>query len=120
MQEIFGHLPDGSPVHRITLARAALTVQLLTLGATLHSVRLQGVPHDLTLAQGTISDYLGPMQYHGKIVAPVGNRISGASAAVDGERHRFPANQDNRITLHSGDVGTHLKLWQIADLGTDT
>ncbi len=119
MQDIFGHMPDGSTVHRITLTRGALTIQLLTLGATLHSVRLAGVAHDLTRAQGSIADYLGAMQYHGKIVAPVGNRISGASTIIAGKRHDFPANQDDRITLHSGDVGTHLKLWQVADLGPD-
>jgi aldose 1-epimerase len=117
--DIFGHLPDGRPVYRVNLARAALSVEILTLGATLHSVRLRGAPHDLTAAQGTITDYLGPMQYHGKIVAPVGNRISGAGTTINGKRHDFPANQDNRITLHSGDVGTHLKLWQIADKGDD-
>lgn len=53
------------------------------------------------------------MQYHGTLIAPVANRISGARATIAGQKFSFQANQDQRITLHSGDAGTYGKRWQI-------
>lgn len=117
MQTDFGQTNRGEPIHRIALTQGALSVDILTLGAVLHSVRLKGVPHDLTIGQGSVADYQGDLRYHGSLIAPVANRITGAKAMIAGQTHRFEANQDNRITLHSGDAGTHLKVWQIADLG---
>ena len=109
---LFGTTGEAE-VQRITLTRDDLTVSLLTWGAVIQSVRLAGVPHDLTLGSDRLADYQGQMRYHGSLIAPVVNRISGASAQIAGRTHRFQANQDGRITLHGGDAGTHLKVWTL-------
>ena len=116
MQTEFGQTDRGETVHKIALTHGGLSVDILTFGAILRSVRLAGVAHDLTIGQGSVTDYQGVMRYHGALVAPVANRISGAKAVFAGKTHRFEANQDDRITLHSGDAGTHRKVWQIADI----
>ena len=117
MQTIFGQTNRGGAVHKIALSHGALSVDILTIGAVLHSVRLKGVSHDLTVSQGSVADYQGDLRYHGALIAPVANRITGATAVIAGRIHHFGANQDDLITLHSGDAGTHLKVWQIANAG---
>jgi aldose 1-epimerase len=49
----------------------------------------------------------------GAIVGPVANRIGGATAEIDGTRHRFEANQAGRNTLHGGAGNIHKRLWDI-------
>lgn len=115
----FGRMADGAKVQAITLRAGALSVTLLTLGAILQEVRLAGVAHGLTLGSDRVADYEGAMRYHGSLIGPVVNRLSGAEARIGDVLHRFEANQDGCITLHGGAAGTHLKLWQIAR-ATDT
>lgn len=116
----FGTTASGQAVQRITLAMGPLSVALLTYGAILQSVRLAGVAHSLTLGSDRLADYEGPMHYHGALIGPVANRITGAAAEMDGRPHRFDANQDGRITLHSGQDGTHRRVWKLAELTETT
>lgn len=116
----FGQLPDGRPVQRVRLAAGELSAAVLTWGAVLQDVRLAGVPWPLTLGGPDLAAYAGgPMQYCGSVVGPVANRISGATASIDGRQCRFEANIDGRATLHGGSTGTHAQLWQIADAAPD-
>lgn len=114
----FGTTRQGQTAQRITLTGGGLTVGLLTLGAVLQSVRLAGVAHDLTLGSDRLADYEGDMRHHGSLIAPVVNRIGGASAVIDGQAHRFEATLGPHC-LHSGSAGTHLKLWQLDAAGDD-
>jgi aldose 1-epimerase len=103
-------------VQRITLSSGELSVALLTWGAVVQSVRLLGVPYDLTLGSDRLADYEGTMRHHGSLIGPVVNRITGARATIDGADHRFEVNQPPDICLHSGAVGTHLKIWNLTEL----
>lgn len=114
----FGTSNTGQMVQKITLSNADLTIGLLTLGAIVQSVRLQGVAHDLTLGSDRVADYQNDMRYHGSIVGPVGNRITNAQAVIAGRTHSFDVNE-GRNCLHSGSAGLHLKLWDI-EQATDT
>jgi aldose 1-epimerase len=115
----FGQTGAGVAVSKITLGSGRLTAALLTYGSILQSVRLDGVGHDLTLGSNRLEDYEGPMQYHGALVGPVANRINGARAVIDGHEYQFDANQGGRHLLHSGDGGTHARVWRLAEV-TDT
>ena len=94
----FGTTKGGDDVHAITLAAHSLSVTILTLGAILQDVRLDGIAHRLTVGSDHVSDYDGAMKYHGCVVAPVANRLKDASAKVDGQLHQFEANLDGRHT----------------------
>ncbi len=111
----FGTTKDGQPVHKYTIAAGDLRVTLLDLGAVLHEVRLSDVEHNLTISGGSVSDFEGDMCYHGPLIGPVVNRISGAQAAIGEQTYYFDANQDGKITLHSGRANTGAKLWTVAD-----
>lgn len=115
----FGVTAAGEAVQRITLGRDGLTVSILTWGAVLQGVRLEGDSRNLTLGSDRLADYEGAMRYHGSLIGPVVNRFSGAQARVGGKTLRFEANQDGRHCLHSGSAGTHLKVWRLAEATED-
>lgn len=117
-RERFGTLADGREVERLSIAAGDLTARILTLGAILQDLRLAGLDRSLTLGSGRLADYEGARQYHGPIVGPVANRIAGAEATIDGRRCRFTANEGPN-TLHGAEGGTHDRLWQVEDHGTD-
>ena len=109
----FGVTANGIAVRKITLRAGDLTASILTWGAVLQSVRLAGVAHDLTLGSERLVDYEGDMRYHGSLIAPVVNRLTGAQAVIAGQDFRFDANLDGGHCLHSGIAGTHLKVWDL-------
>lgn len=115
----FGRTAAGQSVQKITLGAGRLKATILTYGSVLQSVRLEGVAHDLTLGSDKLADYEGPMCYHGALVGPVANRIAGARAVADGKTLTFAPNQDGKHLLHSGAVGTHARIWRLAEV-TDT
>lgn len=116
----FGVTADGRAVQKVTLGAGDLVVALLTYGSVLQSVRLAGHGQDLTLGSDSLADYEGPLHYHGALVGPVANRIAGAEAVLDGSHLRFPANQDGGHILHSADIGTHRKVWRLAEVTDDS
>ena len=78
----FGTTAAGTEVQKITISHGDLAASILTKGATLQSVRLQGVAHDLTLGSDKLADYEGKLRHHGALVAPVVNRFTGARAPL--------------------------------------
>jgi aldose 1-epimerase len=113
MIEEFGATPWGERVARVVLSGGGLRVPVLTWGAVIQDVWLDGVPHSLTPGSDRLEDYMGAMRHHGSLIGPVVNRLSGAQAPLDGRLLAFEANLDGRLTLHSGAAGTHLKVWRI-------
>ncbi len=112
--ERFGTLSDGRVVERVELSGGDLKVGLLTFGA-----RLQYLDHagsgDLSCGTDDLAAYEDPKVYHGPIIAPVINRISGATTQLAGRTLTFEANQENAHCLHSGSAGSHLAVWDIED-----
>ena len=112
----FGITSSGDTVHALTLSAHGMTATFLTYGAILQDLRLDSLDHSLTLGSERIEDYEGPIKYHGAIVGPVANRLSGAKAVIDGIEHRFEPNLNGQHNLHSGSAGSHQKIWQVADV----
>ena len=109
----FGTTSTGEKVKKISLTAGDLSVAILTWGAVLQSVRLKNIPYDLTLGSDSLADYQGPLRYHGSIIAPVVNRLTRAQAPLGDQILKFQINFNGQHTLHSGDAGTQLKVWQI-------
>lgn len=111
--KLFGKTRAGEDVHAITLSNGPLSVSILTYGAILQDVRLDGVPYSLTLGSDNFTDYLDKIPFHGSVAGPVVNRISTAQAEIDGNTHHFDKNLNGRHTLHGGSASVHNKVWQI-------
>ena len=73
----------------ITLASPDMAATILTWGAALQDMRLEGLTHGLTLGGPDMAAYEGPMGYFGTIVGPVANRIAGARATIAGHEYLF-------------------------------
>lgn len=112
----FGRTAAGQRVDRITLGAGEMQVRILTLGAVLQSVRLAGVAYDLTLGADSVADYEGTFCYHGSIIAPVVNRLTGARAPLAGRTLKFEVNFNGQHVLHSGAAGTQFKIWTIVQV----
>jgi aldose 1-epimerase len=112
----FGRTAAGGLVQRIMLRSEQMQVAVLTLGATLQSVRLDGVPYDLTVAAQNVTDAEGAMCYYGSLIAPVVNRLTGAVAQVGGQTAQFEKNFLGKHVLHSGSTGAQHQVWDIADV----
>lgn len=113
-------LPDGRRVDRLTLTGGGLTAQVLTLGATVQDLRIDGVDHPLVLGCPDPADYLGDGLFVGAIVGRVANRIGRAGFALDGREHRTDPNFRGRHTLHGGSQGTHWHVWSVENARDDT
>ncbi|WP_151720864.1 aldose epimerase family protein [Gemmobacter serpentinus] len=117
--EIFDHLPDGRAVRAIRLRGPRLAATILTLGATVQDLRLDGVAHPLVLGYPAIAPYLGPGRYVGALVGRFANRIAGARFTLDGREYPLDRNEFGRQMLHGGSDGIHQHLWQVTDLAAD-
>lgn len=111
--QIFGTLPDGRDVHRISLQSGGLSAQVLTLGAIVQDLRLDGVAHPLVLGCPDVASYLGPARYFGAIVGRFANRIGGGRFTIDGRDYRTDPNFLGRHTLHGGADGADVQIWQV-------
>ena len=112
MIETFGTMPDGDPVYRLTLAADGLEVKIITYGASLQDLRLEGHAHSLVLGFPELTAYLAH-PYFGALVGRVANRIAEAEFSLDGRTYRTDKNENGRQTLHGGKHGLNSKNWKI-------
>ena len=111
----FGTLPDGRAVTRATISGHGLTASIITLGASLQDLRLEGTPHPLVLGYPELAPYLDEGRYVGAIVGRYANRIGGAQALLDGQALQFDRNQSDRHILHGGSDGSGSRNWLMAE-----
>ncbi|WP_232831676.1 aldose epimerase family protein [Pseudogemmobacter bohemicus] len=115
---LFDTLPDGRPVQAIRLRGPRLSATLLTLGATVQDLRLEGVAHPLVLGFPNLAPYFAGGLYVGALVGRVANRIGAARFLLDGREIRVDANEGANF-LHGGQDGIHHHIWAVEDIGTD-
>ncbi len=116
--EVFGKLEDGQSVHRVKLTGGGLSANVMTWGATLQDLRLDGHAPPLVLGFEDFADYPAHSPYFGATVGRVANRIGNACFDVDGTTYKTDPNNMDKHTLHGGAAGYGKSNWQIADLGT--
>ena len=115
----FGETAGGSPVQRVRISGQGLTVWVLTWGAVVQDLRLEGVPHPLVLGFPRFPPYLESAAYFGAIVGRLANRIADGRARIAGRVHRLDRNDGGRHTLHGGADGSGCRLWRLEDAGED-
>lgn len=105
----------GAPVHAVTLQSDGLRTRILTLGASLQDLRLDGVQHPLILGYDNPADYLANPAYLGAVVGRVANRLAAGAITVDGRRFVLDRNEGDTTCLHGGRDGFSHQNWQIMD-----
>ncbi|MDA8870766.1 galactose mutarotase, partial [Rhizobiaceae bacterium] len=114
--EDFGVSKDGEAVQRVRLEEGGLTAHVITWGAVLQDLRLEG--HDAPLVCGfdTFQPYPEHSPHFGATPGRVANRIGNARFTLDGTEHHLDANKGAHI-LHGGANGFSHRVWTIADVG---
>ncbi len=119
MSDPFGRAPDGTPVRRIRIAGGGLTAWIITWGASLQDLRMDGIAPSLVLGSDDLSAYLGPMRYYGAVVGPVANRIALGRFVLDGQTYDLDRNEAGQTTLHGGADGFGCRNWTVTGSGPD-
>ena len=115
----FGQLPDGQSVQRIQISGGGLTAQILTYGATVQDLRLDGVAHPLVLGSPMVQPYLTDFRYFGAIVGRFANRIAGGQFVLNGLTWALDRNDGGVQTLHGGSMGAGQLIWTLASVQAD-
>lgn len=109
----FGTLPDGTDVHRIPLSGHGLEAGILSLGATLQSLRFDGRP--VVLSHDNLAAYAEPGAYFGAIAGRCANRIAGGRFTLEGKSYDLPRNENGRTHLHGGMKGLSHRPWTVTE-----
>ena len=114
----FGSLASGEVVHRHILGfPEGLQVQIMTLGATITSVRVpdvNGQVGEVTLGFDEVRPYHdGTSPYFGCVAGRVANRICRGSFVIGGTQYSLATNNGPNH-LHGGVVGFDKRIWSVA------
>ncbi|MFD8272896.1 aldose epimerase family protein [Streptomyces flaveolus] len=120
MNELFGTLSDGTPVHRWTLERAGVRVRVLTYGGIVQSVEVpdrDGHTADVVLGFADLDGYVThPEPYFGALVGRYANRIAGGRFPLDGRTYALALNNGPN-SLHGGERGFDKRVWDAEPVG---
>lgn len=106
-------MPDGTAIESFDLRGGGLRAKVMTLGAVVQDLRLDGVHFALVLGSPDPAAYLARLRHMGTIAGRFANRIGGAGFVLDGVHHRTDPNWGGRHTLHGGGIGAGQRVWRI-------
>jgi len=115
---VFGRTEAGETVHRATLKGGGLTATVMTWGAALQDLRLDGHDGPLTLGFPDFASYPLHSPYFGQTPGRIANRIDGGCFRLDGAIYRLEQNEGGNH-LHGGRNGLGRSVWSVDDLGAD-
>lgn len=110
MIEDFGVLACGTPVKQISLKKGALEATVLTYGAIIQDLKVNG--SSVVLGFDRLQDYLEHSPYFGAIAGRCANRIAAGRMEIDGQVHQLDCN-DGANHLHGGEKGFSARVWQV-------
>lgn len=118
-RDVFGLLPDGRAVERVTLrAPSGFEARIVTYGAMLQALMVpdaMGFCDDVVLGHDNLEGYLGKRGFFGATVGRYANRIANARFLLDGEAVQLAANNGPNA-LHGGLDGFDRKLWHVTEI----
>jgi aldose 1-epimerase len=117
--EIFGRLENGEAVERITIKGGGLTAHVLTWGAVIQDLRLDGHDAPLVLGFEDLASYREHSPYFGATPGRCANRIAGGRFSIDGQDFQLERNERGVTHLHGGSDGTGRQNWRVAGQGAD-
>jgi aldose 1-epimerase len=117
--EVFGHLADGTEVRRWRIAGGGLSAQVLSWGAVIQDLRLEGHAAPLVLGFETFDPYPAHSPHFGAIAGRYANRIRDGRFPLDGGVVEVDRNFLGKHHLHGGFAGTGKRPWRLAGLGAD-
>ncbi|MCY0092541.1 aldose epimerase family protein [Hoeflea ulvae] len=117
--EAFGQTADGQPVHRVTLEGGGLTARIMTWGATLQELRLEGHGAPLTLGFPDFASYPKHSPFFGQTPGRHANRIAGGRFTLDNVDYQLECNEAGVTHLHGGSASMAKRIWTLDSHGAD-
>lgn len=117
--EAFGTTSEGEAVGRIRISSGGLTADILTWGAIIQDLRLEGHSAPLTLGFERFEDYWVENNYFGAVAGRHANRIRNGEFSIDGHAYVVDPERPDLHGLHGGRVGYARRLWTVKDSGPD-
>lgn len=118
----YDELPDGRPVHALTIGAApGPVVEVLTLGATVHRLEVAGADgerRNVVLGHASVAERLASTSYVGGTIGRYANRIAGGRFPLDG-REVVVGTHDRGHSLHGGPDGFDRRLWEVVEHTAD-
>jgi aldose 1-epimerase len=118
----FDTLDNGDLVLSAILNNGPYEVEILSLGATIHALRVpdkNGKIEDVVLGYDGANDYLSNTTYYGMTVGRFANRIKGGAFEIDGNKYQLDQNDNKVNTLHSGSASLAWKNWDMELIEND-
>jgi len=116
-KEVFGQGRNGETVTRVSLKGGGLTANVLTWGAIIQDLRLDGHKPPLVLGFDAMADYLVHSPFFGATPGRNANRIAHGRFSIDGHDYQLELNEGGVTHLHGGSDGIGVSNWDIDDLG---
>jgi len=113
--EVFGTGYDGETVLRVVLTGGGLTASVLTWGAVIQDLRLEGHNAPLVLGFESMPDYLAHSPYFGATPGRNANRIDGGRFSIDGQSYQVECNENEVTHLHGGSDGIARRNWDLIE-----
>ena len=79
----FGVLADGTAIDEVVIGGGGLTVSVITWGAVVRDIRLDGVAHPLVLGFDDLDSYVRHSPYFGAVAGRYANRIAGGRLTIE-------------------------------------
>jgi aldose 1-epimerase len=117
--DIWGRTAGGEDVLKLDISGGGLSATIISWGATVQDLRLDGHTPPLVLGFQRFEDYPAYSPYFGATAGRVANRIGAGRFTIDGVVHEVERNLDGRHTLHSGKQGIGKRNWRLAEFGSD-
>lgn len=115
-RENFGKTASGESVEQAVLRNGDLSASIITCGAALRDLRLEGHQAPLVLGFDRVGEYEQNPLYLGAIVGRFANRICGAQFELNNKAHHLSKNDgDNGNCLHGGVLGFSERVWTIGE-----
>jgi aldose 1-epimerase len=113
MIEPFGTTRAGAEVAAVGLAAGRLRARILTLGAILQDLRLDGRP--LALGAPELAAYDdGPMRHFGAVIGPPAGRLRDGRGRLGGDTLALDVGAVPHA-LHGGAHGLHARIWEVME-----
>ena len=118
-KDLFGKLPDGTPVDIYTLSEGPIEVRVTNYGGYLVSLKVpdrNGKSADIVLGFDDLDGYVNNnthqgTAYLGPIVGRYANRIARGTFTLDGRQYSLAINNGPNA-LHGGPHGFHQVVWK--------
>ncbi len=115
--ETFGTTAAGETVHRIRIAGGGLVARIMTWGAAVQDLRIEGHAPPLVLGFRHFDEYPAHSPYFGAMAGRYANRIRDGRFRIGERLHQVDANFLGRHLLHGGARGTGKRVWTLAEHG---